>query len=123
MYRDEFKDNQREFYWTVPRALLAVLVLMVCGAGIGFLAQGTDFFMYKFFAPRQEAVRRQVYEHTKSFKQGNTQRLNTLCTQVATTDADHRALINDVIAQEFAEWNSDDVPDYLRGCLSRARER
>lgn len=123
MYRDEFKSTQREFYWTAPRAFLAVLVLIVMFAVIGFLSQGTNFFMYKFFAPRQEAVRRQVYEQTKSYRQGSTQRLNTLCTQASDADDSHKGMLNAVIAQEFAEWSSDDVPDYLRGCLSRARGR
>lgn len=99
-----------------------VLVLAVV-FGLDWIFAGENFFMYKFFAPRQEAVRRQVYEQTKSYKQGSVQRLNTLCTQAATTDDDHRGLINNVIAQEFAEWDSDAVPDYLRGCLSRARGR
>ena len=123
MYREDFKNTEREFYWSAPRVFLGILLLMVAAAGIGFISQGTNFFMYKFFAPKQEAVRRQVYENTKSFHQGSIQRLNTLCTQIAGADDDHKPMLNDVVAQEFAEWNSDDVPDYLRGCLSRARRR
>lgn len=123
MYKEEFKEVEGKFYWSAPRILLALLIVMAASYVIGFIATGGDLFIYKFFAPRQEAVRRQVYEQTKSYRQGSTQRLNTLCTQVSETNADHKGMINSVIAQEFAEWNSDDVPDYLRGCLSRARGR
>lgn len=123
MYRDEFKQAEREFYWSAPRVTLALLAVTVGLFVIGFVATGGDFLNYKFWAPKQEAARRQVYEQSKAYRQGSTQRLNTLCEQVASADPDHKALINDVIAQEFAEWNSYAVPDYLRGCLSRARGR
>jgi hypothetical protein len=89
--------------------------------GLGYC--WTELFLYQFFAPRQEAVRRQVYEQTKSYRQGSVQRLNTLCSQVASADDDHKGLINDVINHEFAEWDTNDVPGYLRSCLSSARSR
>lgn len=123
MYRDEFKRAEGEFYWSAPRVLLAFLTVMLASYGIGFLATGGDLAIYRFWAPKQEAARRQVYEQTKSYRQGSTQRLNTLCGQVSTADNDHKILINDVISQEFSEWNVSDVPDYLRGCLARARGR
>ncbi len=90
---------------------------------LGWIVQGNEFFMYKFFAPRQEAVRREVYENTKSYKQGSVQRLNTLCSQVDKADDGHKPMLNAVIVQEFAEWNTNDVPDYLRGCLTTARAK
>lgn len=90
---------------------------------LGWIFQGNDWFMYRFFAPRYEQVRRQTYEQTKSYRQGSVQRLNTLCTQASEADEDHRGMVNDVIAQEFAEWDSADVPAYLRQCLSSARGR
>lgn len=99
--------------------LVVFVVLML----LGWVVAGNDFFMYKFFAPKQENVRREVYTNTQSYKQGNTQRLNTLCSQVDTADDSHKALLNDIISHEFADWNSDAVPDYLRGCLARARAK
>ncbi len=97
-------------------ALVAILAL-------SWVFTGNDFFLYKYFAPKQEAVRRQVYEQTKSYHQGSVQRLGTLCMQVDATDDAHKDLINDVIASEFAEWDAVDVPAHLRGCLKAARGR
>jgi hypothetical protein len=97
----------------------AVVVLVL--TGLGWFFQGNDFFMYKFFAPRTEQVRRETYEQTKSYKQGSVQRLSTLCTQVADADEGHKGMLNDIIAHEFVEWDMADVPQHLRGCLATAR--
>jgi hypothetical protein len=97
-------------------ALVVILLL-------GWIFQGNDFFMYKFFAPKYEQARRQTYEQTKSYRQGSIQRLNELCTQVASADNDHKPMLNDVISHEFAEWDVKDVPDYLQSCLADARAK
>lgn len=98
----------------VVLALLAILAL-------SWLAQGNDWFMYKFWAPKYEKVRRETYEQTKSYKQGSVQRLNELCRQVSTADEGHKPMLNDIISHEFAEWDANDVPQYLRPCLADAR--
>ncbi len=99
---------------------ITVLVLIMA---LDWIIQGHNFFLYQYFAPKQEAVRRQTYEQTKSYRQGSVQRLNTLCTQVADTDAGHKPMLNDIIKQEFAEWDINDVPAYLHSCLATARAK
>jgi hypothetical protein len=64
-----------------------------------------------------------VYTNTQSYKQGNTQRLDSLCTQVDSADDDHKPMLREVIKHEFSEWNSDDVPQHLRRCLADARAK
>jgi hypothetical protein len=122
-YRDDFRQTEREAWWTAPRVVLAIFATMVVLYVLGFLATGGDLAIYRFWAPKQEAARREVYEHTKSYHQGSVQRLGTLCIQVANADDDHKVMINDVIAQEFAEWDTSDVPAHLQGCLATARAK
>ena len=101
---------------------VAVFVgIFVALMGLDWIVQGNDFFMYKFFAPKFEDARRETYTHTRSYRNGSVQRLDTLCLQVADADDAHRGLINDVIAQEFVDWDMADVPAHLQGCLSSAR--
>lgn len=88
---------------------------------LDWFIEGNNLLLYRYFAPKQEAARREVYEQTKSYRQGSIQRLSTICQQVANDDESHGQMLNSVIAQEFAEWDSADVPAYLRGCLSTAR--
>jgi len=120
-YRDDFREVERDGWWTLPRVALAFLALMCVSFVLTFVSDSFNLISYKFWAPKQEAARRKVYEQTKSYRQGSIQRLNTLCTQVSQADAEHRPMLNDVIDHEFAEWNMDDVPDYLQSCLANAR--
>lgn len=120
-YREEFNEVQREGYWSLPRVLLGLLAMLFALFIVSFIATGGDLAIYRFWAPKQESARRQVYEQTKSYRQGSVQRLNTLCSQVASADSEHKPMLNDVISQEFAEWDMRDVPTYLQTCLGRAR--
>lgn len=47
-----------------------ILLIIVFILALTWLAQGNSFFMYKFFAPKQAQVQREVFVNTQSFKQG-----------------------------------------------------
>ena len=98
-----------------------IIAFFVVMFGLSWIIQGNDWFMYKFWAPKYEQVRRETYEQTKSYRQGSVQRLGTLCTQVAAADEAHKGMLNQVIAHEFVEWNSADIPAHLQACLASAR--
>ena len=98
----------------------ALIVLVACLA-LDWIVMGNQFFMYKFFAPQQEAARRQVYENSKAYHQGSVQRLGSLCTQIDAADPDHKGMLQELVKHEFAEWDTKDVPEYLRPCLATAR--
>src|SRR4051812_16187485 len=85
----------------VKTIIMWVMGIILFSIVVGWMVQGNDFFLYKVFAPKREAVRREVYEQTKSYKQGSTQRLGTLCSQVATADSAHVPMLNDMITHEF----------------------
>ena len=106
---------------TSRMVLIAVAIFFGC-LGLDWIVMGNQFFMYKFFAPKQEEVARKVYEQTKQYRQGNIRRLNELCVQVSSADEGHIPMLNDVISHEFAEWDLKDVPDYLKSCLEGSRK-
>jgi hypothetical protein len=99
-----------------------VLLLVVCLA-LDWIFAGENFVLYRFFAPREEAVRRQVYEQTKSFQDGSKRRLGDLCSQEEKADEGHKPMINDIIVHEFASWDLEQIPDYLRSCVATARSK
>ena len=88
---------------------------------LAWFSDANDLMRYKFFGPKYEAARREIYEQTKSFRTGSIQRLNSLCTQIEAAEEGRKPMLRAVVVQEFAEWNTGDVPDYLRGCLAMAR--
>lgn len=78
MYRDDFSEIQRNAYWSLPRAALMVLFASAMLYGIGFMLTGGDLFIYRFWAPKMENAKRQVFENTQSYVQGKISYLSTL---------------------------------------------
>jgi hypothetical protein len=56
----------KETFQIIGVILLVLLVMF----GLGWAIQGNSFFMYKYFAPKQAQVQREVFVQTQSFKQG-----------------------------------------------------
>jgi hypothetical protein len=102
---------------------LIFFVLIVIGLALDWVYAGQNFFLYQYWALKQADVQREVYTHGQSYRQGNVQRLDTLCIQLADADDDHKSMLRAVVAHEFAEWNAEDVPQHLRGCLADARAK
>jgi hypothetical protein len=81
--------------------------------------------MYKFFAPKQEAVRRQVFEQTRSFNQGMIQELENMeADYVKTKDPDAKAALASVILHRASGYNLDDpdVPADLRSFIAKLKQ-
>lgn len=94
----------------------ASIVILVCL--LSWVFTGNSLLLYKFFAPKQEAVRREVFEQTKSFQQGIIQEIRASKNNYDQTDdpgkrsaalqyAKHQAdQLNDpnVIPPDLASW-------------------
>ena len=106
---DEFRVRPGKI---VAWFLFAIVVIL----GLTWLVQGNEFFLYKFWAPKQEAVRREVFENTKSYNQGMIQELQNMQFQYVQADAAHKAALASIILHQSADYNLDDprVPSSLR---------
>src|SRR5271157_1542722 len=75
-------DNDMDDVTSVGRdilffALIGAMVVII-GLGLAWIVQGNDFFMYRYFAPKQEQVRREVFEQSKAYNDGMIQELRTM---------------------------------------------
>ena len=86
-----------------------------------WLMQGSDFFMYKIFAPKYEAVRRETFEQTKSYNQGMVQDLAALYLEYGKSSKEHQDAIVSVVQHRFADLPEDRVPSYLQSFLEKCR--
>ena len=85
-----------------------VLVLVVMMA-LGWLVQGNDFFMYKFFAPKQEQVRREVFENSRAFNQGMVQELENMQRDyIKEKDPNAKTALASIILHRASGYNLDD---------------
>jgi hypothetical protein len=92
-------------------ALFMGIIIMVLG--LSWIFTGNDFFLYKYFAPKQEAVRRQVFEQSKAYNQGMIQELQNMQFQYLQADKDHQAALACIILHRAADYDVDKLPPDL----------
>jgi cytoskeletal protein RodZ len=63
----------------------------------------------KFFKPKQENIRRQVFEETQSYVHGKTQDLAKYYAEYKQSDMDGQAAIKELIIGQFADFDADNI--------------
>lgn len=99
--------------------LLAALVLM----GLGWAFQGNSFFMYRYFAPKQEAVRRDVFEQSKAYQQGMVQELQNMQFEYAKATPSQQAALASIILHRAADFDENEMPADLRAFVQQLRNQ
>ena len=87
---------------------LSLLVLALLFA-LGWAVEGNNFFMFKVFAPARANVEREVFENTKSYRQGKVQELVSYQHEYIKADDAHKAALRSVIRQSFADFPKDQL--------------
>lgn len=88
----------------VVGVFFGLLVLICLG---GWLVAGNNFLLFKFFAPRQAEVERQVFENTPSFVQGNNQELQKQYFDYVKATPQQQAAMKPIILHEAAGLGPD----------------
>jgi hypothetical protein len=104
---------RRETAW-----ILGTLGALIAMALVAFAIQGTDFFLYKTFAPRREAVRREVFEQSKAYRDGLMQELRSAQIDYAkATSPQQKHAIGALVLHDVAGFQGDlpaDLDDFVR---------
>ena len=115
-----------DFRIPVGKIALAVVLIVVFVLGMGWIATGNDFFLYKYFAPKQAAVQRQVFENTPSFNKGMIQELeNKEFAYIKEKDPNAKAALGSIILHEASGYNLNDpdVPADLRAFIQQLKDK
>jgi len=116
---------------TVKEVLGTILIGAIVLAlilGLSWVVMGNDFFLYQYFAPKQAAVERQVFENTPSFNKGMVQELDNMrFDYIKEKDPNAKLALRDAIIHRASGYNLDDpiVSPELRAFirdLNRQRE-
>ena len=70
-----------------------------------WVIQGDSFFMYKVFAPRTEAVRRQVFKQSQAYNDGMAQEVAAFQLEYVRTDSVHKELLASTAYHRFASYD------------------
>jgi hypothetical protein len=95
--------------------MFGILVVIL---GLGWIIEGNEFFLYKAFAPRQEAVRRQVFEETKSYNDGMAQELASIELEYAKATPGQRAALRSLALHRFAAYDTSKLSPDMRSFLA-----
>ena len=107
----------KEVFQVIGWFVLAVVI----ATAVGWFAEGNEFFMYKFFAPKQEAVRRQVFEETKSYNQGMIQEISNMQFEYIKASPEHKAALAQIILHRVADYNEAKLPANLRQFINELK--
>jgi hypothetical protein len=91
--------------------------------GLTWVFTGNDFFLYKVFAPREEAVRRETFEQSKAYNEGMAQEIRSaqLDYARAKTLQEKQAIASYILHQE-AGYESAKLPADLQDFMSSMRD-
>lgn len=96
------------------------IVFIVCF--FGFLFTFGGFQIRKYFATREEALRRDVVEESKSYRDGTIRDLDNLRLQwLAAEPGVHRDAIAATARHRSADFPDKDLPERLRDWLKEVR--
>lgn len=88
---------------------VAVLVVAI----VAILAGGF-FGIRKVLLPAEEQLRREVYEESKSYRDGTVRDLDNLRLQWLAADSTHRAAIAATARHRVADFPREDLPERVR---------
>jgi hypothetical protein len=92
----------KEFWLGVAGIFLVIL--------LGWIFTGNSLLMNKFFSPKQEQVRREVFEETKSYNQGMIQELQNMQFEYIKAKPEQQAALRSIILHRSADYPTDKMP-------------
>jgi hypothetical protein len=104
----------------IKGALIFVLVLAALVL-LPWVFMGNDYFLYKAFAPKMEAARRETFEQSKAYNQGMTQELESMMIQYQSAKPEGKDAICSVVRHRVADYPTSGVPSHLLGFVNTCR--
>jgi len=91
--------------------------------GITWMLQGNDFFLYREFAPRYEQVRRETFEQSKAYTQGQIQELQNMQFEYVKASPEQQAALASIILHRVADFDESRLPVDLRAFVQQLRQK
>ncbi len=119
--RREVIPEQRSLSREIMKWTLGMIGALIVMALAAFMVQGTDFFLYKTFAPRQEASRREVFEQSKAYRDGLMQELRSAQIDYAKASTSQQKLAIGSLVLHDAAGFKDELPPDLEAFVRAVR--
>lgn len=101
----------------------SAIALSLVGVGaLAFVGTAYEYGMFKFWAPKFENVKRQVFENTYSYKRGTIQDLRDYQEAWLTGDDNHKKGLKPMIISAADQIPSDELPPDLAQFVANVRD-
>ena len=105
----------------IAGAILGVILVVIALIAIAFTMELGGLQWAKFFNPRKEAVRRDVFKQTRSFNESKTQDLARFRLQYMEAEGGSREALASTIRIMFADYDRSLLPNELAAFLYQIR--
>lgn len=105
----------------VKQAIGWSVLCLVILTGAAWAIEGSDFALYRVFAPKREAVRREIFEQSKAYNQGVAQELEAAEMDYAKASPDQKAAIRAVVLHRVADYDQAKLTPDLRSFVDDLR--
>ena len=102
----------------IVMAGVGVVVLLL---GLSWAVMGNQFFLYKVFAPKVEQVRRETFEQSKAYNQGQIQELSNMQFQYEQATSEHQLALRSIILRRAADFDENRLPPDLFRFIQQLR--
>lgn len=97
---------------------ILVIAIML---GLTWVVQGNEFFLYKYFGPKTEAVRREIFEESKAYNQGMIQELQNMQFEYIKAGDKEKVALASIILHRAADYDTKKMPADLRQFIEKLR--
>ena len=82
---------------------------------------GNSFFLYQYFAPKTEQVRRETFEQSKAYNQGVSQDISNFQQQYIQADASQKDALASLIIHRYADYDLSKLPPDQRSFIEKLK--
>jgi len=101
-YRDDYREIERDYFWTLPRFLFAAALGLASLCVIGFGLNYFGYTQFAFFLPKYEQVRRNTFEQSQAYVEGQRRDIQNLRMDWLDATGDRKAAIRSIALQRIA---------------------
>lgn len=99
-----------------------IVFCAVALAVLGWFFTANDVLLTRWSAPRVEAIRRQTFEQSKAYRDGQIKELRSMQFAYEQADDAHRVALRQVVLQQFSDVDDSALPGDLRAFLRSLEE-
>lgn len=99
------------------KGILYTIGFLAAILALGWILALNDLAFTGFFAPKQEAIRRQTFEQSKSYNQGTIQELQNMQFEYIKADSAHKDALASIILHRAADFDEERLPSDLKSFI------